>query len=63
VEPVGTVVFKGGSVELILDGNDEDPGAGLGNPEASVEQHGADFVGAIAECMIEKSEISTAIAR
>jgi hypothetical protein len=62
VEPVGAVVFEGGGVEVILDRDDEDAGAGLGDPEPGVEQHGADLVGAVAECLVEEAEIAAAIA-
>lgn len=62
VEPVGAVVFEGGGVEVILDGDDEDAGAGLGDPEAGVEQHGADLVGAVAEGLVEQAKIAAAIA-
>ena len=62
VEPVGAVVLEGGGVEVILDGDDEDAGAGLGDPEAGVEQHGAYLVGAVAECLVEEAEIAAAIA-
>jgi hypothetical protein len=62
VEPVGAVVFEGGGVEVILDGDNKDAGAGLGHPEAGVEQHGADLVGAVAECLVEQTEIAAAIA-
>ncbi len=62
VEPVGSVVFEGGGVEVVFDGDDEDAGAGLGDPDAGVEQHGPDFVGAVAECLVEEAEIAAAIA-
>ena len=62
VEPVGAVVFEGGGVEVILDGDNEDAGAGLGDPEAGVEQHGADLVGPVTECLVEEAEIAAAIA-
>ena len=62
VEPVGAVVFEGGGVEVILDSDDEDAGAGLGHPEAGVEQHGADLVGAVAKCLVELAEIAAAVA-
>jgi hypothetical protein len=62
VKPVGAVVFEGGGVEVILDGDDEDAGAGLGDPEAGVEQHRADLVAAGAECLVEEAEIAAAIA-
>ena len=62
VKPVGAVVFEGGGVEVILDGDDEDAGPGLRDPKAGVEQHGADLVGAVAECLVEQAEIAAAIA-
>ena len=37
VEPVWTVIFEGSGVELLLDGDDEDAGTGLRDPEAGVE--------------------------
>ena len=37
VEPVGAVVFEGSGVVTILDCDDEDAGAGLGNPVAGIE--------------------------
>ena len=62
VEPVGAVVFEGGCVDVILDGDNEDAGAGLGDPEAGIEQHRADLVGAVAKCLVEEAEIPAAVA-
>ncbi len=62
VKPVGAVVFEVAGVEVILNGDDEDAGAGLRDPEAGVEQHGADLVGAFAECLVEEAEIAAAVA-
>jgi hypothetical protein len=62
VEPIGAVVFEGVGIEMILNGDNENAGAGLGHPVAGIEQHGADLVGAVAQRLIEEAEIATAIA-
>ncbi len=61
MEPVGAVVFEGGGVNGIEDGDDEDAGAGLRDPKAGIEQHGADLVRSFAEGLVEQAEILAAI--
>ena len=61
VEPVGAVVFEGGGVDKIADGDDEDAGAGLGNPEPCIEKHRTDLVATLAQGLVEEAEILAAI--
>ena len=61
MKPVGAVVFEVGGVEVILRGDNENAGPGLGDPVAGVEQHGADLVGALAQRLVEQPEILAAI--
>lgn len=61
MKPVRAVVFEGGGVDGIEDGDDEDAGAGLGDPEPGVEKHGADLVGTLAQGLVEQTEILAAI--
>jgi hypothetical protein len=61
VKPVRAVVFESGGVDVILNGNDKDSGARLGDPEPGIEQHWTDFVGALAKGVVEQPEIFPAI--
>lgn len=62
MEPIGAVVFESGGVEVSLDRDDEDPGPGLGYPEAGIEQHRADFVGSFPEGLKKEAKVFAAIA-
>lgn len=61
VKPVRPLVFQRGGIEMIEGGDDEDAGAGLRNPMAGVQQHGADLVGALAEGMVKQAEIPSPV--
>ena len=61
VEPVRAVIFEGGGVNGIADGDDEDAGAGLGDPEPGIEKHGTDLVETLTQSLVKEAEIFAAI--
>ena len=63
MEPIGTIVFERVGVDMIVNGDDENPGPRLGYPEAGIEQHWADSIGSIAERLIQEAEILATISR